>query len=157
VADILYKTPPPHRTHHDPTFNLSPATFAFDLALVERKYRDRISAYDKAASEYIVGPGDKREREALSSALKELAMLSPTADQRCPDQVAVTFVNAMGDSVYDRFNKVHCEKCNADYKVRNVVKSKWVVDNGDGSGSTGWRLACPKQHVLYASISSVTD
>ena len=157
MADILYKTPPPHRTHHDPTFDLSPATFAFDLALVERKYRDRISTYDKAASEYIVGPGHKRERETLNNALEALVVISRTADQPCPDQVAATFANAMGDSVYDRFNTVHCEKCTANYKSRNVVKAKWVVNNGDGSGSTGWRLECPKQHVLYASISSVTD
>ncbi len=159
MADILYKTPPPHRTHHDPLFDISPAVFAFDLALVKRIYHNRITAYDKAAEKYIVGPGHKNERESLSRALAGLEELSEITDAAhyCPESIAATFANAMGDHVYDRFTSVHCEECNADYDTRDVAKTKWMVDNGDGSGSAGWRLACPKQHVLYASITSVAD
>jgi len=157
VADLLYRTPPAHRTHHDPTFDLSAATFTFDTGLVKRMYRKRIATYDAAAKRFMVGPGHRREREAIANALKELSSTSDTEDLYCSETIAATFANAMGDSVYDRFTTVHCVNCNADYGQRSVTKTGWLVDNGDGSGSSGWKLVCPKQHVLYASINSVTD
>lgn len=154
---ILYKTPPPHRTHHDPTFSLSPATLAFDLDLVKRQYRNRIAAHDKTAEKYIMGSGHWREREKLIVALAELDAIAGSANQHCPKTVAETFAFAMGDAVFDRFTVLHCEGCGSDYNSHNVAKTRWAVDNDDGGGSTGWRLLCPNRHVLYANIVSVVD
>ena len=155
MAELLYRTPPPHRTHHDPSFDLDSATFVFDLSIAIGQYRNRIAAYDKTASKYMVGPGHKRERETLHAALVELEALAHENRSDCPDGVAATFSNAMGNAVYDQFVSVHCHNCNSEYDPNDVEKTEWVVDNG--FRSTGWRLVCPNNHVLFASIGSVTD
>ena len=157
MADLLYTTPPPHRTHLDPSFELSPATFAFDLSLVKRRYRKRVIEYERFARERMPGPGRRHERDTLNTALAELDVIPETEDSPCPDTVAATFADTMGDSVYNRFRKVHCEECNSSFNPRTMIRERWVVKNADGSGSTGWRLTCPGQHILYASISTLID
>jgi hypothetical protein len=154
---LLYKTPPPHNTHHDSTFVLSPGVFTFEQSRVLRNYCKRIAHYDETATKYIVGAGHRNERERLALAVAQLEMLHGPRPQLCPDLVAVTFANAMGDAIYDQFNIVRCESCDREYTSRNVYKTRWTVENSDGSGSSGSRLACPHGHVLYASIECVTD
>jgi hypothetical protein len=154
---LLYRTPPRHRTHHDLSFLLSSATFKFDLSLVQRAFRKKITSHDAISAKYIVGRGHMDERERLAVSLRQLEAIADAEEVECPESVAVNFAYAMGPLLYDRFISVHCDECGRQYAPRKLSKTKWVVANGDGSGSSGSRLACPNQHFIYANIESVRD
>lgn len=154
---LLYRSPPPHRTHHDPSFSLSCAIFRFDLSLVQRAFCEKIAVHDEIAAKYIVGRGHRDERECLSVALGELDSVAETEEIECPESAAANFAFAMGPLIYDHLISVHCDECGREYARCDLAKTEWAVFNGDGSGSSGSRLACPNGHFIYADIESVTD
>lgn len=97
------------------------------------------------------------ERDHLERSLRELEAVVNSGPVDCTEAVAADFALALGPLIYERLISVHCDKCSKEYRQHDLIKTKWVVENRDGSGSSGSRLACPSGHYVYADIESVTD
>jgi hypothetical protein len=155
---MTFRIPAQCRTHHSDEFSLSPATFVFFLPKVVREFRKYCKSLDDHSTKFLVGRGHMLECERAAVALHELEELpSGEAECNCPEIAATILLHALAGAFEHSITLVHCDKCNADYSPRQLLKSKWKLVRGDGSGSSGARLACPRGHFIYASIEMVRD